>query len=255
MIELGYKKIGSGKTNIVFLHELMGNHENYKSALPYFDLEKHTLYLVDLRAYGLSFNIKGEYTCDEASNDVKNLLDTLELKNVHLLAHSMSTMIAQKLALLSNSIVSLILISPISPAGIKMSEKSQNKLLHDMKNDPKNIENIVRSASIRHNETWIQNRIQMAASASRCEARVGYMKMYLETDFKEKAKELSLPIYIIVGKHDFVIFSLKTVKRLFQEIYKNTTILECQEAGHYVMLECPVYFATQIEKFVKENSK
>jgi len=133
-----------------------------------------------------------------------------------------------------------------------VSEKSQAKLLNDMENNPKNIENIVRSASSRHNETWVQNRIQMATSASRDEARVGYMKMYLETDFKEEVKKSSLPIYIIVGKHDFVIFSLKTVKRLFEEIYQNITLIECQEAGHYVMLECPVYFATQVEKFIKE---
>jgi len=252
MSELGYKRIGTGDKNIVFLHELMGSHENYTSSLPYFDLEKHTLYLVDLRGYGLSSDLKGEYSCQEASQDVKNLLESLELKNVHLLAHSMSTMIAQKLALLSNDIASLILISPISPAGIKVSEKSQAKLLNDMENNPKNIENIVRSASSRHNETWVQNRIQMATSASRDEARVGYMKMYLETDFKEEVKKSSLPIYIIVGKHDFVIFSLKTVKRLFEEIYQNITLIECQEAGHYVMLECPVYFATQVEKFIKE---
>lgn len=252
MIELGYKKVGNGKINIVCLHELMGNHENYTNSLPYFDLKKHTLYLVDLRGYGLSYDSKGEYTCQEASKDITNLLEALELTNVHLLAHSMSTMIAQNIALLSNNIVSLILISPISPAGIKVSKKSQDKLLNDMQNDPNNIENIVRSASIRHNETWVKNRIQMATSASRCEARVGYMKMYLETDFKEEAKKLSLPIFIIVGKYDFVIFSLKTVKRLFEEIYENISLVECQEAGHYVMLECPVYFATQIEKFVKE---
>lgn len=251
MSELGYKRIGTGDKNIVFLHEIMGNHENYTNSLPYFDLKKHTLYLVDLRGYGLSYDLKGKYTCQEASQDVKNLLETLKLTNVHLLAHSMSTIIAQNIALLSNNIASLILISPISPSGIKMSEKSQAKLLNDMQNDPQNIENIVRSASSRHNETWVRNRIEMATNASRIEARVGYMKMYLESNFSKEAKKLSLPISIIVGKHDFVIFSLKTVKRLFEEIYENITLIECQEAGHYVMLECPVYFATQIEKFIK----
>ncbi len=76
----------------------------------------------------MSKNIKGEYSCEEASNDVKNLLLNLDIKEYFLVAHSMSTMIAQKIALIDKRVKKLLLITPISAAGIKMKEecKKQN---------------------------------------------------------------------------------------------------------------------------------
>ena len=125
----------------------------------------------------------------------------------------------------------------------------EDKLLDDMKKNDGNIEAIVYAASKRHNCTWAKNRIHMAYNASRVEARVCYMKMYLSTNFLEEVPHIKVPIKIILGKYDFPIFSFKTLTRLFSPYYQDIEIIECQEAGHYPMLECPVYFASYIEKF------
>jgi len=250
MIELGHKIIGTGNTSVVILHELMGNHNNYDAILPYLDTSKFTYIFVDLRGYGLSKHIKGEYTCDEAANDVKSLISKLNLSDVNLLAHSMSTMIAQKIALIDSiNISQLILITPISAAGIQVPKNTQDKLLSDMRKNDGNIEEIVYSASKRHNSTWAQNRIDMAYNSSTVEARVGYMKMYLTTNFLDEVPNIKIPIKAIVGKYDFPIFSFKTVTRLFDQNYKDVEVVECLEAGHYPMIECPVYFASKLEEF------
>ncbi|MGB0990718.1 MAG: alpha/beta fold hydrolase, partial [Halarcobacter sp.] len=120
MTILNYKKIGTGDISIIVLHELMGSCANYEAIFPYLDTTKFTYYFTDLRGYGLSKDYKGEYSCNEASNDVKNLITHLNLSSVHIVAHSMSTMIAQKLALIDARVKQLILITPISAAGIKM---------------------------------------------------------------------------------------------------------------------------------------
>ncbi len=250
MIELGHKILGTGETQIMILHELMGDHNNYEAILPYLDKTNFTYTFVDLRGYGLSKNISGEYSCEEAANDVKNLIDILKLDTVNLLAHSMSTMIAQKVALIDESHISqLILVTPITAAGIQVPKSSQEKLLSDLRHNDGNIEEIVKSASKRHNESWRKNRIDMAYNASVLDARVGYMKMYLTTNFLDEVPNIKAPIKIIVGKYDFPIFSFKTVSRLFNKDYEDVEILECQEAGHYPMLECPVYFASKMEEF------
>jgi pimeloyl-ACP methyl ester carboxylesterase len=166
----------------------------------------------------------------------------------------MSTMIAQNIALLDKdvkNIKSLILVTPIPASGIKMSEKSKQNLLDNMQKNDGNIEEIVYSASKRHNETWAQNRIEMAYNASVVKARVGYMNMYLNTDFGKEAKDIKIPIKIIVGKYDFPIFGLKQVTRKFESTYNDLEIIECQEAGHYPMIECPVFFASKLEEFCK----
>jgi len=249
MVTLGHKIIGTGTKKILFLHELMGNYKNYEPIFPYLDTEQFTFVFVDLRGYGMSKDIKGEYSCDEASNDVKNLITSLGYKKLNIVAHSMSTMIAQKIALIDNRVSQLILITPIPASGVKLPEIAENSLLKDMEKNESKIEEIVYSASKRHNDTWAKYRIKMGYEASTVEARVGYMKMYMHTDFSDEVSAIKIPIKIIVGKHDFPIFGLKLVTKLFTHYYDDVEILECQEAGHYPMIECPVYFASKLEKF------
>jgi pimeloyl-ACP methyl ester carboxylesterase len=254
MVELNYKKIGKGEKTIVFLHELMGDCRNYEPIVPYLDLEKLTCYFVDLRGYGVSKDIRGEYSCDEAANDVLNLIESLQLHDIYLVAHSMSTMIAQKIALLDTDtkyIKKLILVTPISAAGIKLPPLAQQKMLDDMNANVDKIEEIVYSASKRYNETWAKKRIQTAYESSTLEARVGYMKMYLTTDFLNQVKNIHIPIKIIVGKHEFAVFGLENVSKVFHENYNDIEIFESGEAGHYPMLETPVYFASKIEELSK----
>lgn len=250
MVELGYTKIGTGKKTIIVLHELMGDSRNYDAIHPYLDTIHFTYIFVDLRGYGKSKHLQGEYTVDESANDVSTLINSLQLKQVHLLAHSMSTMIAQKIALLDNRIKQLILITPISAAGIKMKPPAQTKLIHDMQKDENKIEQIVRSSSKRYNNTWKNYRINMAYISSTLEARVGYMKMYLTTNFINKVHNITAPIYIMVGKHDLPAFQKLTIKKQYEPYYNNFEIIQCEEAGHYPMIECPVFFATNIEKIV-----
>jgi len=249
MVTLGHKIIGSGEKKILFLHELMGNYKNYEPIFPYLDTEKFTFVFVDLRGYGLSKDISGEYSCEEASNDVKNLITHLGFDELIIVAHSMSTMIAQKIALIDTRVSKLILITPIPASGVKLPEIAENALLKDMAKNESKVEEIVYSASKRHNDTWAKYRIKMGYESSRVEARVGYMKMYMHTDFSDETDAIKIPIKIIVGKHDFPIFGLKLVTKLFTHYYDDVEILECQEAGHYPMIECPVYFASKIEEF------
>ena len=249
MIKLGHKIIGTGKKNIIVLHELMGNYKNYEPIFPYLNTDDFTFIFVDLRGYGLSKDIKGEYSCDEASNDVKNLITHLKIDSVNIVAHSMSTMIAQKLALIDDRISKLILVTPIPASGIKLPEIGQNSLIKDMRKNESKIEEIVEGSSQRHNKTWAKNRIDMAYNASTVDARVGYMTMYLTTDFLDDVQNIKIPIKVIVGKYDFPVFGLKQVTTMFTKSYDDFEIIECQEAGHYPMLECPVYFASKIEEF------
>jgi len=249
MVTLGHKIIGNGAKKVLFLHELMGNYKNYEPIFPYLDTANFTYVFVDLRGYGLSRDIEGEYSCEEASTDVKNLISHLNIKEVNIVAHSMSTMIAQKIALIDDRVSKLVLITPIPASGVKLPEIAENSLLKAMQKNESKIEEIVYSASKRHNEKWAQNRIKMAYEASTVEARVGYMKMYMHTDFSDEVNAIKIPIKIIVGKYDFPIFGLKLVTKLFTHYYDDVEIVECQEAGHYPMLECPVYFSSKIEEF------
>jgi pimeloyl-ACP methyl ester carboxylesterase len=229
----------------------MGDHRNYDLTIPYLDVNNFTYIFVDHRGYGLSKEIQGEYSCDEAAYDIKDLIDYLKLDEVILLAHSMSTMIAQKIALIEKKIKKLILITPISASGVKMAPSAKERLLNDMVEDKNKLEEIVEGSSKRYNQKWRDYRIDIAYSSSTLEARVGYMNMYLNTDFAHELNFLNIPVKIIVGRHDLPVFTKANVQKIFSSHFTDLEILECQEAGHYPMIECPVYFATEVEKFCK----
>ncbi len=248
---LGTKIIGNGNNKIIFLHELMGDCRNYEPIFPFLDKENFTYIFTDLRGYGLSKEIKGEYNLQEASNDVKNLITKLNLDKVILVAHSMSTMIAQRIALIEPKIKKLILTTPISASGIKVPEIQKKSLIRKMSENKRGIEQIVRSSSRRHNQSWAKYRIDMGYSSSLVEARVSYMNMYLNTTPYENEINQDIEINIILGKYDSAVFAKKETEKNFSK-YKNVNIIECQEAGHYPMIECPVFYASKIEELSKK---
>lgn len=250
---LGHTIIGKGNKAIFVLHELMGDCRNYEPSFAYLNTQEFTYVFIDHRGYGKSKEIVGQYSCEEAAYDISGLITHLGFKEVYLTAHSMSTMIAQKAALLDKRIIQLNLITPISAEGIKMKPEAKEKMLLQMQQNESKIEEIVESASKRYNDTWRQYRIDMAYTSSVLEARVGYMKMYLEADFLQEAQEgIDIPIKILTGAEDFPVFSKTHVQKLFKG-YKDVEIVECAVAGHYPMIECPVLFATQLEKWCKES--
>ena len=252
MTILNYKKFGNGEKKLIFLHELMGDCTNYENCLNYFDKNLFKIFMVDLRGYGLSKNILGKYNLDEAANDVINLATNLTLTDYILVAHSMSSMIAQHIASKDKRVKKLILLTPISYKGVKSTKKAKDNLLAQMEKNSGKIEEIVEQSSKRYNQTWKNYRINLAYNCSILEARIAYMSMYLNTDYENNFEklEIDVPIKIITGKYDFPVFSKNEVEKYFQ-VFNNVEIIEFEEAGHYPMIECPVLFASKIEFWAK----
>lgn len=247
-----YNCVGNGPTKIVLMHEWMGDSRNFVGIMPYLNTQEFTWIFFDFRGYGKSKEMKGTYTLAEASSDVITVLDSLGISKAHFLGHSMSSLIAQFIALTYDTYVqSLLLITPIAPTGIKMKETAKHALLEDVKNENGRIEAVVNSASKRYNQVWKDFRIAVAHESSTLEAKVGYMNMYLSNDFSSKIQGLKKPVRVIVGKYDLPAFHKNVVQKEFSKYYDNLQIIECQEAGHYPMIETPVFFANTIEQFIK----
>lgn len=254
MIELNYKKVGNGSKIVILMHEWMGDHKNYDATIPYLNITDFTWIFVDLRAYGLSKNIKGEYSLDEASEDIKNIISKLKLQSLSLVGHSMSSLIAQRVAIdLKDIVENLILVTPIPPSGIKISKEAKEKLIKNVKEENGVIEQVVENASKRYNKVWKDYRKKMAKESSTLDGKIGYMNMYLSNDFSEEAKDLETKIHVIVGKYDLPAFNKNSIQKEFLKYYKNIEFIEFMEAGHYPMIECPVFFASKLEQFISSK--
>ena len=63
---IGHKIHGSGTERVFMFNDWLADCTSYEPMLPYLDLEKFTYALTDLRGYGRSRGIKGQYTAEEA---------------------------------------------------------------------------------------------------------------------------------------------------------------------------------------------
>ncbi len=108
---------GRGPARVVLLHDWLGDAGNYDAALPYFDLDALTLARVDLPGYGASRDLPlRSMDAGALEAEVLAVADHLGWGRFHLVAHSMSTVIAQRLARSHPSrLAGVTLTAPVAP--------------------------------------------------------------------------------------------------------------------------------------------
>ena len=254
MTTLKYSTIGLGEKHVLVLHEWLGDHSNYDPVLPYLNTEKFRWIFIDLRGYGLSKNLSGQYTCQEASEDVQRLANKLGIHSVYIVGHSMSAMIAQKIAVDNPGLLKkMVLVTPVPASGTQINKEDANILRASVFDDLKIRNAINLRTGERYNSTWLDTKLKQANNASTPEARAGYLEMFLKTDFSDKVKGLKIPVRVIVGKYDIPAFQKQTIQKLFSDWFNDLEIIECNESGHYPMLECPIFFASILEKLISDS--
>ncbi len=252
---IAHKQIGSGKEKVLVMHHWMGDWTSYDSMIPYLNTDDYTYVFVDLRGYGRSKEMKGTYSVEEASKDAMKLIDFLDWNKFHLIGHSMSGMIVQKIAVDHPSRVkSVIAITPVpacgSPAPKEMADFFESAALN---NDEAAMECVNILTSNRYTRAFAKKMVTDNRQWSTSEARLGYMKMFFYTDFSETVKGLQTPILVLIGEHDFE-GSEAFMSSTFLEWYPNARLECCKASGHYPMIETPVALVTAIEKFLSTHS-
>ena len=254
MTNLGYKIYGSGEQPVVMMHEWLGDHSNYDPILPYLNQKDFSWIFIDLRGYGMSKHMPGDFSCREAADDVLKLINHLGLPAYHLVGHSMSAMVAQRIAAdIPKRIGTLVLVSPVPASGVKLTPPETEGLKKAIHDDSAAIKAIAARTGNRYNAAWLKAKLALARKASTSEACAGYLEMFLHTDFHKEVIGLELPVRVIVGSHDIPVFQEDHIRHVFSRWYPDLVIKKCREAGHYPMLECPVFFASTVERFISDT--
>lgn len=249
---LKYKVLGNGLKKVIVLHELMGSCNNYETMIPFLDKDKFTYIFTDLRGYGLSKSLLGKYNLNEAISDLKELIDSFKISSIDIIAHSMSTMVAQNLALEDSRVSKLVLTTPLSKDGIKISTSAKERLLNKALENKDFIEDVVKSVSKRYNDVWYKKRVEMGYHSSLLNARVSYMNMYLNDKFEKDERKIYNKTLILTGKNDLPPFLKDEVLKKLNYI-ENFEIYEFSEATHYPMIETPILYLSVIEKFLNHE--
>ena len=118
-LTIGYTCLGNGPEHVLVMHDWNGDHTTYDATAAYLDGSAFTYAFVDLRGYGKSRDISGDYTVAEVAADCLAVVDELGWQRFHVMGHSMTGMATQRIALDAGSRVkSAIAVCPVSAAGL-----------------------------------------------------------------------------------------------------------------------------------------
>ena len=253
MAFIDYKILGSGKEKVLVMHNWFCDSSSYDPMLPYIDTEKFTYVFVDLRGYGRSTELVGVYSVQEASDDVIALVNSFHWGQFHLVGHSMSGMIAQKIALDHFSRVkSLVAITPVPACGMPQTPELMLFLEEAARfKDENAIECVHLSTSRRYSHYAVQKMVKDWRRCSTIQSRLGYLHMYSNTDFSESVKGLTTPMLVIFAEYDFEGYEA-FLKATFLSWYPNAQMECCQGSGHFPMQETPIYLASRMEYFFSQ---
>ncbi|MBI2810164.1 MAG: alpha/beta hydrolase [Candidatus Melainabacteria bacterium] len=253
---IAHKQMGSGKEKVLVMHSWTGDMTSYDLMLPYLNTDAYTYVFVDLRGYGCSKEMSGTYTVEEASSDAIKLVDSLGWDQFHLIGHSMSGMIAQKIAVDNPSRVkSVVAITPVPACGTPGPKDVMDHFESIAINNDEGAMGFVNAmTSNRYTDAFAKKMITEFRQISTSQARVGYMNMYFNTDFSESVKGLQTPILVLFGEYDSEVLGEAAMRNTFLKWYPNAQLECCQASGHYPMLETPVALVTAIEKFLSAHS-
>ncbi|MGE0634656.1 MAG: alpha/beta fold hydrolase [Pseudobdellovibrionaceae bacterium] len=252
---LGHKLIGQGRETVIVMHDWFSDISSYDSLIPYLDVEAFRYIFVDLRGYGKSINIKGNYTVEEASQDVLELIETLKIDSFHLIGHSMSGMIAQYIASeVPEKVHSIIAITPVPASGSPVPQEVFEFMTTAARDHDPSAEQIVgMMTGNRQAKPFIRFKVLAWRKTATPEARVGYARMFAYTNFVNKVKGLKVPLLVLCGEYDAEGFHETLLKKAFQELYPRLTIEKIPNSGHYPMQEAPVLLSSKIYQFLTLN--
>ena len=254
---IAFDSIGEGAEKVLVLHDWLGDRSNYELVKPYLDLSRYTYTFIDLRGYGESRDIPGKYNAEEAAEDVVSVADALGWSTFHIVGHSMSGMIVQRVALnVPDRVLSVVATSPVAASGMAIDEDTW-QFFSNVVTDEATAGNAISGLTgNKLSPGWVNFKVRRAMETSTVQARLDYLDMFVKSDFSSEAiaANLQTPFLLILGENDFPAFQPEAVESTFLSWYPNTQIATIANAGHYAMQETPALFAAIVENFLNEQT-
>lgn len=200
-----YEDFGN-KDVILFSNSLGTNHTMWE---PQIDTLSHHFNILryDTRGHGQSGTPEGDYTIEQLGNDVLQLLDTLNIKQVVFCGISMGGLVGQWLGIHAPEKLSHLIISNTA-AKIGSAEGWNSRIADVRKNGLESIESATADRwftppFIKNNYTQVQAILNVFKSTS-VDGYTACCAAVRDADFREHLFEIEVPVLVISGLQDKV---------------------------------------------------
>lgn len=249
---LGFVVHGTGSEHVMVLHDWNGDHTTYDPVRPYLDGITFTYVFVDLRGYGDSRGLTGDYTAREAAADCLAVAETLGWTRFHVVGHSMTGMVAQRLAAdAGDRIKSVVAVCPISAAGSPAPAEALAFFALTTEDDDA-FRRMIRFVSGDLSDQWAEAKLRQCRLTVDPACRAGYLRM-LTTAFVEDVRGLETPFLVLIGERDPGLDEAE-MEKTFLALHPNAKVQVIADCGHYPMQERPPLFATLVERYLRTHA-
>ena len=251
--QIAYRETGTGQT-LFFLHGMNGNSKSWEN-LFYSLSSSFRVVAWDAPSFGGS-DVFGD-NIEEYKNAAKALIETLKLKKIILIGHSMGGLIASQLAYDNDvSVSGLILSSTHLGFGCKKGKPLMERYSNRLKTFSAKLSDIdyameraQRNTPEGTSETVIKFLANVALDIRKESIRDGG-RMSQETDNTNICKDLKMPVLILSGGKDTVI-STEMHASLIAALPRAHKVV-FPKAGHASFAEYPDQFNYQVTEFAKK---
>jgi pimeloyl-ACP methyl ester carboxylesterase len=251
--QIAYRETGTGQT-LFFLHGMNGNSKSWEN-LFYSLSSSFRVIAWDAPSFGGS-DVFGD-NIEEYKNAAKALIETLKLKKIILIGHSMGGLIASQLAYDNDvSVSGLILSSTHLGFGCKKGEPLMERYANRLKTFSTKLSDIdyameraQRNTPEGTSESVTKFLANVALDIRKESIRDGG-RMSQETDNTNICKDLKVPVLILSGGKDTVI-STEMHASLIAALPRAHKVV-FPKAGHASFAEYPDQFNYQVTEFAKK---
>lgn len=247
------RTLGSGPHAVVCLNGWFGHAGDWGPWESVLDRETFTWIFPDYRGYGDRQAESGDYTLEEVTTDLEELLDAVvfgRYTTVSVLGHSMGGVFAQHLLTRRGGQVDAFIgISSVPASGSPMPADMRS-LFESAETEPDARRTIIDiTTGSRLSGTWLDQMAEETTHNSVDAAVGGYFRAWADCGFLDQLGAVSIPALVIVGAFDPAVTAEGT-QATYGEAFSDLTVVTYPDAGHYEMYEAPVRLATDVEGFL-----
>lgn len=249
-VEINYFQQGEGAKTVLFLHGWCINGTYWESQLEYLS-KSFSVYAIDLPGFGKSTAQRTNWTIEEYASDVTAFIDSLNLKNVVIIGHSMAGEIMLQAALSNNpKIAGIIGIDNFKFIDVAISPELKEQIggfLPMLEKDFRNAAPGYADMLLFHHATSMEVRDRVKTDFANNDSVIGYATFINQMQYSfldaQRLEQLNYKLYLINSD------SFPTNETGLQNHCKKGFHVETIHAtGHYPMIEKPGEFNMILER-------
>jgi len=249
-ITLNYKDIGSSDEVILFLHGLGANANSWSDQIEFFK-EHYRIIVPDLRGHGLSPLGDEDFSFELCADDIYHLLNTLQIKRVHLCGFSLGGMIAFEFAIKYPEMLhTFCVINTLASFNLfNFKEAFAFNLRRVLiKFFPLRVLSILMSRKLfKDKDKHLRDRLIKLSKDVNKKAYSIFLDAMPGWDLSQQLSFIKVPSLIVGSEYDYDIFKGKAE---LAESMPNASFKEIKGCRHFVTWECAETFNTLYKRFI-----